>query len=109
SCTIRDLIRMTFEEVGIKIEFKGKGLEEVGIVMAWHKEEYSLPSGTEIVSIDPNYFRPSEVEELVGDATKAREKLGWKPKHDLNALISEMISSDLKIARKELKSLALNK
>jgi len=102
SCSIRDFIKMTFEKVGIRIEFKGSGLDEVGVVEASNQDEYSLPLGREIVSIDPNYFRPSEVEELVGDSTKARAELGWEPKYDLNALIAEMMSSDLKIARKEL-------
>src|SRR5829696_5065398 len=92
---VRDFIQMAFAEAGIEIEFKGEGVNEKGYVAACSNPEYQLPSGQQIVSIDPAYFRPTEVELLIGDATKARTKLGWEPKYDLAALVKEMVEADL--------------
>ncbi|MDR1375424.1 MAG: GDP-mannose 4,6-dehydratase [Holosporaceae bacterium] len=91
--TIRDFCLMAFQEAGIAIEFKGKGIHEKGIEKA---------TGKVIVEVDPRYFRPAEVDLLLGDASRAREKLGWKPKYTLDALLKEMISNDAKEARKFL-------
>lgn len=90
--SIRDFVTMTFKELGIAIEWKGTGLDEKGIDAA---------NGKVIVEVDPLYFRPAEVDLLLGDATKAREKLGWKPKYDLDALCKEMVAFDLEAAKKE--------
>ena len=96
---VRDFIRMAFEEVGVEIEFKGKGKDEIGVVKSC-TDKFSFRKGQEVVAIDVNYFRPTEVDLLIGDATKAREKLGWKPKYTLKELISEMVSHDVEFFRK---------
>ena len=90
--TIRDFCKMTFAELGMDIEFKGEGVNEVGIDKA---------TGRVIIEVDPRNFRPTEVDLLLGDSTKARTELGWKPKYDLQALIKEMVSEDLAEAEKE--------
>jgi GDPmannose 4,6-dehydratase len=93
--TVRDFTRMAFAEAGIEIEFIGKNAEEKGIVVSCNNEKYQLPKGKEVVAIDPNYFRPTEVDLLIGDATKAKEKLGWSPTYTLGEMIKEMVASDL--------------
>lgn len=98
--TVRDFIRMAFSEVGIEIEFKGEGVEEKGYVKKC-SGEYVIPEGTEVVSIDPKYFRPTEVDLLIGDATKAKEKLGWSAKCTLPELVKEMVAADLKAFKKD--------
>ena len=98
---VRDFIRMAFGEVGIDIEFKGKGKEEKGIVIACNNPEYQLGKGSVVVEVDPMYFRPTEVDQLIGDATKARTKLGWEPEYDLQSLIREMVEGDLNLMKKE--------
>jgi len=92
STSIRDFTTQAFSEAGISLEWSGSGVDEVG---------KNSQTGKLLVSVDPTYFRPTEVDLLVGDATKAKEKLGWSPTCDLKQLISEMISSDLEEARKE--------
>lgn len=89
--TIRDFCLSAFKEAGIELEFKGEGVDEKG---------YDKKTGKVVVEVDPRYFRPTEVDLLLGDSTKAREKLGWKPKYDLDALIKEMVAEDLKEAGK---------
>lgn len=91
--TIRDFCNMTFKELGIEIEWKGSGVNEKGIDRA---------TGKTIIEVDPKYFRPTEVDLLLGDSSKAREKLGWVPKYDLPALVKEMVKEDLKEAKKEI-------
>lgn len=91
--TIRDFCKMAFKELGIEIEWKGSGVNEKGIDKA---------TGKVIIEVDPRYFRPTEVDLLLGDATKAQKKLGWKPKYDLPALVKEMVDEDLKEAKKEV-------
>ena len=98
--TIRDFVRITFAEMGIEVEFKGSGAEEKGYVKS-SSAAYPLPAGQEIVCIDPRYFRPTEVELLIGDASKARKVLGWEPKYDLAALVKDMIQSDLELMQRE--------
>jgi GDPmannose 4,6-dehydratase len=93
--TVRDFAKSAFEEAGIEITFEGKGKLERGIVKCCHNENYQLPAGKEVIAIDPEYFRPTEVDLLVGDATKAKEKLGWQPKYTLSEMIKEMVKSDL--------------
>lgn len=97
--TVRDFTRMAFEEAGIEIEFEGTGADEKGLVKCSKNEKYQLEAGKEVVAIDPNYFRPTEVDLLIGDATKAREKLGWTPNYTLKEMIHEMVASDLETYR----------
>ncbi len=98
---VREFVRMAFAEVGVEIEFKGEQQHEIGIVKSCSNPAYQLAAGTEVVAVDPRYFRPTEVELLIGDPTKANTKLGWKPKYDLNGLVKEMVAADLDIFKKE--------
>jgi len=100
--TVRDFVSMAFNELGIKIEFKGEGKNEVGIVSSCLNSDYQLPVGKEVLSIDPHYYRPTEVDLLIGDATKAKEKLGWEPEYSLSEMIKEMVQSDVKLMNKDL-------
>jgi GDPmannose 4,6-dehydratase len=95
--SVRDFIKMAFNEVGIEVEFQGEGVDEKGVVTACRNELYQVPIGQTVVSVDPVYFRPTEVELLIGDATKAKEQLGWVPKYTLEEMTAEMVRSDLKI------------
>ena len=97
---IRDFVRMTFSELGIELEFTGEAENEVGKVKSCSNPEYQLPLGKEIVKIDSNYYRPTEVDLLLGDPTKANTKLGWIPKYDVKALCKEMIESDVQLFKK---------
>lgn len=96
--TVRDFIIMAFGEVGVEIEFSGEGVKEIGKVKSCSNPAYQLPVGKEVVAVDPEYFRPTEVDLLIGDATKAKTKLGWQPQYDLAALVKEMVASDLEKA-----------
>lgn len=98
--TVRDFVRMAFSEVGIELEFKGKGIEEKAFVSYCDRDEYQLEIGKEILSIDPSYFRPTEVDLLIGDPTKAKEELGWKPEFELQDLIQDMMASDILLFKK---------
>jgi GDPmannose 4,6-dehydratase len=98
---VREFVRMAFAEVGIEIEFKGEGVDEKGTVKSCSNSAYQLGVGTEVVAVDPRYFRPTEVELLIGDPTKANTKLGWKPKYDLAGLVKEMVAADLDIFKRE--------
>jgi GDPmannose 4,6-dehydratase len=94
---VRDFVKMAFHEIGVSIVFKGEGIFEKGYVAACNDARYDLPVGKEIVAVDPAYFRPTEVDLLVGDATKAKTKLGWEPSYSLDNLVKEMVSHDLKL------------
>jgi GDPmannose 4,6-dehydratase len=94
--TVREFITMAFAEVGIALKFEGEGVKEKGYVASCGHPAYQLEIGKQVVSIDPAYFRPTEVELLIGDATKARTKLGWEPKYNLNMLVREMVEADLR-------------
>ncbi len=98
---VREFVRMAFAEVGIEIEFNGEGVHEKGIVKSCSHPDYQLAVGTEVVAVDPRYFRPTEVELLIGDPTKAMKKLGWKPKYDLAGLVKEMVAADVDIFKRE--------
>ncbi len=107
---VRDFIRMAFDRLGMELEFKGEGVNEIAVLAGVNRarleelgvEDVShLKTGTQLVGVDPRYFRPTEVELLIGDATKARQKLGWKPRHTLSDLVEDMIQSDLKIMQRE--------
>lgn len=99
--SVRDFITMAFAEAGIELEFKGKGVDEVGYVVKCSNPEYAIEVGKKVVEVDPRYFRPTEVDLLIGDPTKAQTKLGWKPKYDLPALVKEMMESDLELFKRD--------
>jgi GDPmannose 4,6-dehydratase len=93
---VREFVRMAFEFLGIEVKFEGEGVNEVGKVVVCNNPEYQIETGKVVVSVDERYFRPTEVELLIGDPTKSMTKLGWKPKHDLKALVDDMMQGDLK-------------
>ena len=93
TATIRTFCELAFKELNIIINWSGSGIKEVGI---------DSSNGNEIISVDPNYFRPTEVDHLIGDASKAKELLNWSPKYDLSSLVKEMINSDLEIIKKSI-------
>jgi GDPmannose 4,6-dehydratase len=92
---VREFVRMAFAEVGIEVEFSGVGVHEIGKIIACHHPSHQLEIGKEVVAIDPKYFRPTEVELLIGDPTKSKTKLGWQPKYDLPALVKDMMDGDM--------------
>ena len=98
--TIRDFVTMAFAEIGVTLGFKGENVQEEGFVTA-NTGFYNLPVGQIVLKVDSTYFRPTEVDLLIGDASKAKNKLGWKPKYDLAALVKEMVASDLILFTKE--------
>ncbi|MEI8097229.1 MAG: GDP-mannose 4,6-dehydratase [Sediminibacterium sp.] len=98
---IRDFVKMAFAEIGVELQFNGIGENEVGIVIA-STTKYPVKIGQVVVKVDPKYYRPTEVDLLIGDPRKAAEKLGWKPKHTLADLVKEMVASDVQIFEKEL-------
>ncbi|MBK6931265.1 MAG: GDP-mannose 4,6-dehydratase [Saprospirales bacterium] len=98
---VRDFVRMAFAEIGVTLEFRGHGAQEIGIVAASVHPAFNLKPGTEVVAVDPNYYRPTEVDLLIGDAGKAREKLGWAPRYSLRELVQEMVAADLELFRRD--------
>lgn len=111
--SIREFLRMTFAEIGVTVVFKGEGINEEGFIEAVDAAKFTETVGGEylasmqkrigsrVVSVDPRYFRPTEVEALIGDATKSRTVLGWKPKYDLQAMVAEMVRSDVKLFKRD--------
>jgi GDPmannose 4,6-dehydratase len=98
---IRDFARLAFAELGIDLEFSGQGAAEVGRVAACRHPAYQLPMGKEVVAIDPRYYRPTEVDLLIGDPSKFKARTGWQPKHDLAALVKDMVSADLRLFERD--------
>jgi len=94
--TVRDFVKLAFLEVGIELEFKGTGVQEIGSITGCNNELYQLKIGRVVVAVDPEYFRPTEVDLLIGDASKAKKQLGWTPKYDLAGLVKEMMENDIK-------------
>ena len=113
SASVRDFVRMAFSEVGITLCFEGNGTDEKALLQAVDESLFAERVGAEylsvvrdrvgdvVVAVDPRYFRPTEVDALVGDARKAREVLGWKPEYDLPALVREMVASDVKLMKRD--------
>ena len=99
--SVRDLVRMAFKEVGFELEFNGKGRDEKGYIKKCLDPNFQVEIGKEVIAIDPRYFRPTEVDLLIGDAAKAKEKLGWVPKYDVQGLVKDMMRSDLKLMQKD--------
>lgn len=99
--TVRDFVRMAFGEIGIELEFKRSDEHEYAVIAACNNPDYQLETGRVVVAVDAKYFRPTEVDLLLGDASKAREKLGWEPKYDLPSLVREMVQADLTLFEKQ--------
>ena len=98
--SVRDFIRMAFSYIGVKIEFRGAGVQEKAYIVSCTNPDYQLAIGKQVVSIEPDYFRPTEVDLLIGDPSKAKAKLGWEPKHNLREMIAEMMKKDIKYFEK---------
>ena len=99
--TIREFVKMSFAEIGVELGFRGENENEEGYVVN-NSGDYDLSIGEVVIRVDPKYFRPTEVELLIGDPNKAMQKLGWKPKYDLASLVKEMVESDIKLFKREL-------
>jgi GDPmannose 4,6-dehydratase len=99
---VREFVRMAFNEVGIEVEFKGKDDKEIAVVTACRNPDFKVEIGKEVVAVDARYYRPTEVDLLIGDPTKAQTQLGWKPKYDLAGLVKEMVANDVELFRKEV-------
>ncbi len=98
---VREFIRLAFAELGIEIRFEGKDADEKGYVVKCNNPEYQVETGKCVVAVDKRYFRPTEVELLIGDPSKAQKQLNWKPKYDLAGLVNDMVRSDVKLMKKE--------
>jgi GDPmannose 4,6-dehydratase len=98
---VRDFVRMAFAEVGVELEFKGEAASEKGYVKSISNSEYNLAIGQEVVAVDERYYRPTEVDLLIGDATKAKQNLGWSAKHTLQDLVKDMMTSDLVLNKRD--------
>jgi len=98
---VREFVRMAFAELGIELKFEGEGVDEKGYIVSCSNPDYQIETGKEVVAVDEKYFRPTEVELLIGDPTKSKTKLGWKPKYDLQKLVKEMIEADIELFIKE--------
>jgi len=99
--SVKDFVQMAFSEAGVELEFKGEGLNEKGIVISCRNSDHIIAPGTVVVEVDPAYFRPTEVDLLQGDPSKAKSQLGWEPEFDLRALVKDMVHNDLKFVGKE--------
>lgn len=99
--TVRDFVKMAFAEIGVELEFKGAEENEEAFVKSCSNPEYVLEIGQKVVAVDPKYYRPTEVELLIGDPTKSKTKLGWEPKYDLPALVKEMVQADLELFKNQ--------
>ncbi len=99
--SVRDFIKMAFHEVGIELEFKGTGIDEKGYVSKCNDDRFQIEIGKEVLAVDPKYFRPTEVELLIGDASKAKNKLGWVPEYDLQDLVEDMMRHDVHLMQKD--------
>ncbi len=98
---VREFVRMAFMELGIELEFVGEGINEKGLVKSCSNPDYQVEIGKEILCVDAKYFRPTEVDLLIGNPSKAKEKLGWDCKYNLNDIVKDMVESDIKLMQKE--------
>jgi GDPmannose 4,6-dehydratase len=99
--TVREFVRLAFAELGIEVAFDGEGVAETGHVVACHNADFQLKIGSTVVQIDERYFRPTEVELLIGNPAKAKQQLGWEPRYDLPSLVKEMVQADLELFRRD--------
>lgn len=97
---VRDFVRMAFAEVGIELSFEGNEENEIARVKSCNNPDYQLEIGEIVVKVDPQYYRPTEVDLLIGDPTKSKTQLGWQPKYDLETLIKEMVQSDIILTKR---------
>jgi len=100
--TVREFVRLAFDEVGIELEFKGYGVDEKAFIKTCNHKDFQLEIGKEVLSVDPSYFRPTEVDLLIGDPSKAKNKLGWVTEHDLASLVKDMMESDVSLMKKDV-------
>ena len=100
--SVKDFVRLSFGEVGIELEFKGEGVDEKAYVTACTHKDFQLAIGKEVLSVDPSYFRPTEVDILIGDPSKAKNKLGWIPEYDLASLVKDMMKGDVLLMKKDV-------
>lgn len=100
---IRNFVRMAFKEVGIELDFIGDGENEIGKIKSCSNPEFQLPTGKEVIKIDPTYYRPTEVDLLIGNPTKSNTKLGWIPKYDVESLCKEMMQSDIELFKEQIR------
>src|SRR6201991_2237279 len=98
---VREFVRLAFAEVGIEIEFRGEGVNEKGYVVSCSNPDFQIETGLEVLAVDEKYFRPTEVDLLIGDPTKSKTKLKWEPKYDLQKLVQEMMAADVDLFRRE--------
>ena len=98
---VREFVRMAFAEIGVELDFRGKDEKEVAIVKSCNHPDFQVETGKEVVAVDPRYYRPTEVDLLIGDPSKANQKLGWQPKYNLDMLVKEMVEADVELFRKE--------
>ena len=97
TCSVRDFVAKVMNKLGVELTFKGEGTDEIGIINKVSNQSLKVEVGQEVIKIDKRYYRPTEVDLLIGDPTKAHKKLGWKPKYDLKALVKDMVESDLEL------------
>ncbi|MBD1429774.1 GDP-mannose 4,6-dehydratase [Sphingobacterium litopenaei] len=97
--SVRDFVRYAFEEIGVELSFEGEQENEIAKVVKCNNPLYQLEIGSTVVRVDPRYYRPTEVDLLIGDPTKSKTKLGWEPQYDLEALVKEMVASDINLMR----------
>jgi len=100
--SVKDFVRMAFNYLGVELEFTGEGVKEKGVISKCSNPLYKLKVGQKVIGIDEKYFRPTEVDLLIGDATKARTLLGWEPKYSLEMLVNEMMERELKLVKKKM-------
>ena len=93
--SIRDFVKMCFNYFGIEINFKGEGINEIGLVKKCNNKLYNLREGSKVVIVSKKYFRPAEVDLLIGDSSKAKKILKWKPEFNLNSLVKDMLENDI--------------
>ena len=101
STSVRDFVKLCFSHIGVELEFKGVGVNEKGFIKSCNSPNYNIEIGKEVIAVDEKYHRPTEVDSLIGDASKAKQKLGWVPEYDLQGLIDDMMSNDLELMQKE--------
>ena len=99
--SIRDFIKMAFSHIGVELKFQGKGVHETALIASSTNKKYQLEIGKQVLAVDKKYFRPTEVDLLVGDPSKAKDKLGWSTEICLEDLVEDMMQSDLKLFEKD--------
>ena len=100
--TVRDFVKMAFAEVGVSLRFEGYGVDEKAFVLECNNPDFQLEVGKEVLAVDPSYFRPTEVDLLIGDPSKAKNKLGWIPEYDLQGLVKDMMECDVRLMKKDI-------